>query len=97
MLKGARVILKCRMQIGLRAVARVARLGEQCKVCKGQARRQGAICRSGLFRPTGREPRVNEGAGKADEQRETDQQDPLPAWQLLQTKVHGRNRPTALR
>jgi hypothetical protein len=96
-LKGARVILKCRMQIGLREVARVARLGEQCKVCKGQAGRQGAICRSGLFGPAGREPRVNEGAGKADEQPETCQQDPLTAWQLLQTEVHGPNRPAALR
>jgi hypothetical protein len=88
MLKGAWVILKCRVQIGLRAVARIACLGEQGKVRKGQTGRQGAVCRTALLRPTGREPGVDEGASEADEQADACQQDPLTARQHLQTEGH---------
>ena len=48
MLKGEGVILKRAMQIGLRGVARVARLGEQREICETEpGDERGAVAQAG--------------------------------------------------
>jgi len=83
------MVLESRVQVSLRAVACVARLGEQRKVGQAQPGGQGPVSQGGALGMTGRHARVNEGAGEAGEQRETEQQDPFAPRQCPQTDVQG--------